>query len=510
MFCHNVDKFQIEKNILNAFSVRFVHISDRSKNQPNIALNLKTYNDLPGPLVLPIIGSLLSVTKFTKDQRNYLRDAQSKFGDLIKWQVFNQKQVITFNADHVKKIYNLPDNSPIKLSLPPLEEYRKFRNMPYSLNTAEGEKWRQLRSSNNLVVKPQTVINYLPKNNTVLRNFIQYLKNVGGDKSEFQINAFEELIKPLNLELVSIMAFDERINCIDEKKRTEEAKLFIKHSSTTLIYAGKLFYSVLWKFYPTKDWKLFVESMDFIYGIGRKYVNQAHNKVKLLSKEELEVQEKTILNELLINKDKYKTDLTETLSFMVDMLGGGIDTTSITLHFLFYELGINQNVQQELYEEISKVCKINEDMTDDNLSKMPYLKATLKESLRLHALGTLNGRKLKEDIILDDYLIPKDTTVFFAHYTMSESEKYFKNPLEFNPKRWFTDKDSIHGFSSLPFGHGPRMCIGRRLAEQNIYLIVARILQHYRIECVGEKVNPKFELTMVPDKSINLKFFKRN
>jgi hypothetical protein len=67
----------------------------------------------------------------------------------------------------------------------------------------------------------------------------------------------------------------------------------------------------------------------FIYlfkSIGRKYVNQAHNKVKLLSKEELEVQEKTILNELLINKDKYKTDLTETLSFMVDMLGGGIDT----------------------------------------------------------------------------------------------------------------------------------------------------------------------------------------
>ncbi len=68
-------------------------------------------------------------------------------------------------------------------------------------------------------------------------------------------------------------------------------------------------------------------------------------------------------------------------------------------------------MQQELFEEISKVCKINEDITDDNLSKMPYLKATLKESLRLHALGTLNGRKLKEDIILDDYLIPKNVII---------------------------------------------------------------------------------------------------
>ena len=61
------------------------------------------------------------------------------------------------------------------------------------------------------------------------------------------------------------MAFDERIKCVDEKKRTEEAKLFILHMSRTLEYAGKLFYSFLWKYYPTKDWKYLVESMDYIY-----------------------------------------------------------------------------------------------------------------------------------------------------------------------------------------------------------------------------------------------------
>ncbi len=65
MFSHNLDKFQNKKNILYAFSVRFVHISKQSKNQPNHALNLKTYNDLPGRIVLPIIGSLLSDTKFS-------------------------------------------------------------------------------------------------------------------------------------------------------------------------------------------------------------------------------------------------------------------------------------------------------------------------------------------------------------------------------------------------------------------------------------------------------------
>jgi|LakMenEpi03Aug12_release.lakeMendotaPanAssembly.Ray.scaffolds.fasta_scaffold1513474_1 hypothetical protein len=61
------------------------------------------------------------------------------------------------------------------------------------------------------------------------------------------------------------MAFDERIQCIDEKKRTEEAKLFILHMTRSLEYAGKLMYSFLYKYYPTKDWKYLVESFDQIY-----------------------------------------------------------------------------------------------------------------------------------------------------------------------------------------------------------------------------------------------------
>jgi hypothetical protein len=74
-----------------------------------------------------------------------------------------------------------------------------------------------------------------------------------------------ELSKNLIFKVVSIMAFDERIHCIDEKKRTEEAKMFMKNTNRTEEYAGKLFYSVLWKYYPTKDWKILVESMDYTY-----------------------------------------------------------------------------------------------------------------------------------------------------------------------------------------------------------------------------------------------------
>jgi hypothetical protein len=66
MFGYNLVKFQNKNFFLNALNNRFVHNSDQSKQQPSVALNIKTYNDLPGPLDLPIVGSLFSVTEYRK------------------------------------------------------------------------------------------------------------------------------------------------------------------------------------------------------------------------------------------------------------------------------------------------------------------------------------------------------------------------------------------------------------------------------------------------------------
>ena len=65
MFGYNLVKFQNKNLFLNSFNARFVHNSNQQKQQPNAVMNLKTYTDLPGPLDLPIIGSLLSVIQFS-------------------------------------------------------------------------------------------------------------------------------------------------------------------------------------------------------------------------------------------------------------------------------------------------------------------------------------------------------------------------------------------------------------------------------------------------------------
>ena len=113
---------------------------------------------------------------------------------------------------------------------------------------------------------------------------------------------------------------------------------------------------------------------------------------------------------------------------------------------------------------------------------------------RLHGVLPVYGRVLQEDLILNGYLIPKKViavkTIFWDLWIFnivvlktsvnlcithtSRSENYYKDALEFKPERWLSN-ESIDPYASLPFGYGPRMCIGRRVSEQEMYLIVSKV-----------------------------------
>jgi cytochrome P450 len=95
----------------------------------------------------------------------------------------------------------------------------------------------------------------------------------------------------------------------------------------------------------------------------------------------------------------------------------------------------------------------------------------------------------------------------FGNALVNMSDKYFIKPSKFDPERW--DRDDIHPYCNLVFGFGARMCIGKRLAEQEIYLTTIKLLQNYRLEYSGQ-VKIKTGLFCLPDTPLNLTFIKRN
>lgn len=98
----------------------------------------------------------------------------------------------------------------------------------------------------------------------------------------------------------------------------------------------------------------------------------------------------------------------------------------------------------------------------------------------------------------------------YSNYLAGISEELFKFPLEFRPERWLNeDLGKIHPFATLPFGVGPRMCIGRRIAEAEMYLLATKLVQRFVLEYHEEPVEPTFRLMTVPDRPIRIKFIDR-
>ena len=112
---------------------------------------------------------------------------------------------------------------------------------------------------------------------------------------------------------------------------------------------------------------------------------------------------------------------------------------------------------------------------------MKLVRACVRETLRLYpALATVS-RIVASDISISGYHVPAGTPVYTDMFTSSKDARYFTTPEKFVPSRWLREKEAIHPFSSLPFGFGPRMCYGRRIAELELYLMLVQVLRQFNL-----------------------------
>lgn len=120
----------------------------------------------------------------------------------------------------------------------------------------------------------------------------------------------------------------------------------------------------------------------------------------------------------------------------------------------------------------------NSPVTSQSLAHCQYLKAVIKESFRLNPISVGIGRVLSEDAIFSGYHVPSGNVVVTQNQVVSRLPEYFKNPNNFLPERWIKSDamyESVSPYLVLPFGHGPRSCIARRLAEQNMQVLILRV-----------------------------------
>ncbi|XP_014272612.1 probable cytochrome P450 6a14 [Halyomorpha halys] len=158
----------------------------------------------------------------------------------------------------------------------------------------------------------------------------------------------------------------------------------------------------------------------------------------------------------------------------------GFETTSRTLHFLIYQLAEHQEVQERARQEVLKVKAKHGRFSYDALKSMQFLDKCIAETLRMYPpVAMLNRECTKDFTFPDGTSIKKGEQIMIPIYSIHRDPKYFPDPLKYNPDRF--EEDPQRG-TYLPFGDGPRICIGKRFALVEIKIVMARLLERYRFE----------------------------
>jgi cytochrome P450 family 12 len=149
-----------------------------------------------------------------------------------------------------------------------------------------------------------------------------------------------------------------------------------------------------------------------------------------------------------------------------DMLLAGVDTTATASTNILYCLAKNPEKQQKLHEEIKNILpEKNSKLTAENMKNLPYLRAVIKESMRVLPVVAGTARKTQNEVVLAGHKIPANTHVVMASYVELTNPNQYPEPEIFLPERWIRAAEgscphakAANPFSYLPFGFGARMC----------------------------------------------------
>ena len=195
---------------------------------------------------------------------------------------------------------------------------------------------------------------------------------------------------------------------------------------------------------------------------------------------------------------------------VMTMLLAGHETTSLALSWTYYLLSRHSESERRITDEVDRVIG-DRRPTFTDVDRLAYTRRVLEESLRLYPPAWGFSRLALGDDEIGGYRVPKGSIVFLIPFVIHRRPKLWPDPERFNPDRFAPEHESARPrFAYIPFGGGPRGCIGNQFAMLEAQLIVAAVAQRYRLELVPEqKIRPEPLITLRPTPGIRATIKKR-
>ncbi|MDX2219090.1 MAG: cytochrome P450 [Burkholderiales bacterium] len=201
----------------------------------------------------------------------------------------------------------------------------------------------------------------------------------------------------------------------------------------------------------------------------------------------------------------------EVLDNCMLLFGAGFDTSASALTWWIGLMATHPAVMAELRREVDSACTQNLDLA--GMARLPLLNATIKEAMRIYPPSTaLFTRVAKRDLVIEGTAVRKGTLVAAPIWQMHRNERYFPNPEKFAPERFLPDAPAIPRGAFMPFGAGPRFCLGQQFASVEIALIAAHVVRHFELglDSGDQLPTPFVDLALKPKTPMKVRFLRRS
>ncbi|XP_057699447.1 cytochrome P450 27C1 [Corythoichthys intestinalis] len=477
-------------------------------------VRVKSLKEMPGPSTTSNLVEFFWRDGFSRIHQIQMEQSK-KYGKIFKSRFGPQLVVSIACRDLVAEVLRAEGVAPQRANMESWKEYRDMRGRSTGLISAEGEDWLKMRSVlRQLIMRPRDVAVFSDDINKVVDDLIKrvcIVRSQGVDGATV-VNV-NDLFFKYAMEGIAAILYENRLGCL-ENEIPQETQNYISalhlmfSSFKTTMYAGAI-PKWLRPIIP-KPWEEFCFSWDGLFKFSVIHIDKRLSEIKAQLEQGEEVKG-GLLTHMLVTKEM---SMEEIYANATEMLLAGVDTTSFTLSWASYLLARHPQIQEQIYTEVVRTLGPRTVAVAEDIPRLPLIRGLVKETLRLFPVLPGNGRITQDDLVVGGYYIPKGTQLALCHYSTSLDEDNFPDALDFRPDRWIRKDSSsrVDNFGSIPFGYGIRSCIGKRIAELEMHLVLTRLIQKFHIGTspLTADVKAKTHGLLCPANPIHLQFIDRD
>jgi cytochrome P450 len=429
---------------------------------------------------LPFLGVLLPLQR---DALVFFTRTLKQHGDRVEFRVLGKRVLLLSHPDDMEAV--LVNNSD---SYGRSDEVRNLRPVfGDGLLTSEGELWRKQRR----LIQPKF-------SNATMQQYANVMVEcIGAQIARWQPGEVRDM-------KVEMMRFTGDVVCQTLFGREPSADAKTIANAVTAIFGelrAEILYLPLWRRLP------FPRSMRWNRAVG--VLNHAMQHMIAARRRSGETRA-DLLGLLIDACDEDGSTMTDQQIHdeVMTMFLAGHETSAVLLSWAVVLLAIHPEIQEAAATEVDAVLD-GEPLRSDHLPQLRLVNAIVQETLRLYPAVWSIGRNVVRDTTLGGLPVASGTHVWLCTYALHHNERWFPEPERFYPQRWL-DGTARKRFTFLPFGAGPRMCIGQHFATTEALLGLAAILQRFRLFAT-EKRMPKMEawVTLRPRGRVRIQMERR-